>query len=72
MRGADFVLFMTEPTPFGLHDLKQVAAIARELGLWLSFRRRLPDLTSTAMIDDDATENPFNPRTAYEQPGDYR
>jgi MinD superfamily P-loop ATPase len=33
MRGADFVLFVTEPTPFGLHDLKQVAAIARELGL---------------------------------------
>jgi MinD superfamily P-loop ATPase len=33
MRGADFVLLVTEPTPFGLHDLKQVAAIARELGL---------------------------------------
>jgi len=33
MRGADFVLLVTEPTPFGLHDLKQVAAIAHELGL---------------------------------------
>lgn len=33
MRGADFVLFVTEPTPFGLHDLKQVAAIARELNI---------------------------------------
>ncbi|MBK1723907.1 ATP-binding protein [Thiocystis violacea] len=33
MRGADFVLLVTEPTPFGLHDLKQVVAIARELGL---------------------------------------
>ncbi|QVL49859.1 MAG: ATP-binding protein [Thiocapsa sp.] len=33
MRGADFVLFVTEPTPFGLHDLKQVAAIARELSI---------------------------------------
>ncbi len=33
MRGADFVLLVTEPTPFGLHDLKQVVAIARELGV---------------------------------------
>ncbi|WP_295388764.1 ATP-binding protein [uncultured Thiodictyon sp.] len=33
MRGADFVLLVTEPTPFGLHDLKQVAAIAGQLGL---------------------------------------
>jgi MinD superfamily P-loop ATPase len=27
MRGSDFVLFVTEPTPFGLHDLKLVAAL---------------------------------------------
>ena len=33
IRGADFVLLVTEPTPFGLHDLKQVAEITRELGL---------------------------------------
>jgi MinD superfamily P-loop ATPase len=33
LRGADFVLLVTEPTPFGLHDLKQVAEITRELGL---------------------------------------
>ena len=33
LRGADFVLLVTEPTPFGLHDLKQVAAITRALGL---------------------------------------
>ena len=33
VRGADFVMLVTEPTPFGLHDLKQVAAITRELGL---------------------------------------
>jgi MinD superfamily P-loop ATPase len=31
MRGADFLLLVTEPTPFGLNDLKQVADIAREL-----------------------------------------
>ncbi len=33
MRGADFAILVTEPTPFGLHDLKQVVNIARELGL---------------------------------------
>ena len=33
MRGADFTLLVTEPTPFGLHDLKQVVEIAHELGL---------------------------------------
>ena len=33
MRGADFVLLVTESTPFGLHDLKQVVGIALELGL---------------------------------------
>jgi len=33
IRGADFALLVTEPTPFGLHDLKQVVAIARELGI---------------------------------------
>ena len=33
MRGADFALLVTEPTPFGLHDLKQVASIAHELGM---------------------------------------
>jgi len=33
MRDSDFLLLVTEPTPFGLHDLKQVAEIARELGI---------------------------------------
>jgi MinD superfamily P-loop ATPase len=33
IRGADFVLMVTEPTPFGLHDLKQVVEITSELGL---------------------------------------
>jgi MinD superfamily P-loop ATPase len=27
MRGSDFALFVTEPTPFGLHDLKLVAGL---------------------------------------------
>ncbi|MFZ5880815.1 MAG: ATP-binding protein [Chloroflexota bacterium] len=33
IRGADFVLLVTEPTPFGLHDLKQVVGIVQELGI---------------------------------------
>ncbi|MDH7486156.1 MAG: ATP-binding protein [Anaerolineae bacterium] len=34
MRGADIVLLVTEPTPFGLHDLRLAVEVARdELGL---------------------------------------
>ena len=34
MHGADVVLLVTEPTPFGLHDLRMTVAVARdELGL---------------------------------------
>jgi MinD superfamily P-loop ATPase len=31
VRGADFLLLVTEPTPFGLHDLRLAAQIAGEL-----------------------------------------
>jgi MinD superfamily P-loop ATPase len=33
MRGADFCLLVTEPTPFGLHDLRLAVAVAQQLGL---------------------------------------
>jgi MinD superfamily P-loop ATPase len=33
MKGADFVLLVTEPTPFGLHDLKLAVGAARILGI---------------------------------------
>jgi MinD superfamily P-loop ATPase len=33
IRGADFVLLVTEPTPFGLHDLKLAVDMVKELGL---------------------------------------
>lgn len=33
MYGADFVLLVTEPTPFGLHDLKLTVDVAKTLGL---------------------------------------
>ncbi len=31
LRGADYVILVTEATPFGLHDLKQMAGIVREM-----------------------------------------
>jgi MinD superfamily P-loop ATPase len=33
MRDSDFVLLVTEPTPFGLHDLKLAAGAVKALGL---------------------------------------
>lgn len=33
LRGVDFVLLVTEPTPFGLHDLGLALELVRELGL---------------------------------------
>jgi MinD superfamily P-loop ATPase len=34
LRGADYALMVTEPTPFGLHDLRMAVGVARdELGL---------------------------------------
>jgi len=33
MRGSDYVLLVTEPTPFGLHDLKLAVATTRQLGI---------------------------------------
>jgi MinD superfamily P-loop ATPase len=33
MRGSDVVLLVTEPTPFGLHDLRLAIAVTRELNI---------------------------------------
>ena len=33
LRGADYVVLVTEPTPFGLHDLKLAVAMVRTLGI---------------------------------------
>jgi MinD superfamily P-loop ATPase len=33
LQEADFVLLITEPTPFGLHDLELAVAMTRELGI---------------------------------------
>ena len=33
IRGSDFLLLVTEPTPFGLHDLQMAVQVGRELGI---------------------------------------
>ncbi len=33
LRGVDYALLVTEPTPFGLHDLKQMLGIAQEMNI---------------------------------------
>lgn len=33
VRGADVLVLVTEPTPFGLHDLKRAVALGRQLGI---------------------------------------
>ena len=33
LKGADFALLVTEPTPFGLNDLKLAVGVARQLGI---------------------------------------
>jgi len=33
MRGSDYVLLVTEPTPFGLHDLKLAVELTQTLGI---------------------------------------
>jgi len=33
IRGADYLILVTEPTPFGLHDLRLAVQVARELNI---------------------------------------
>ena len=33
IRGADYLLLVTEPTPFGLHDLKLAVQLAQDLNI---------------------------------------
>lgn len=33
VRGADYLVLVTEPTPFGLHDLRLAVGVAQELGI---------------------------------------
>lgn len=33
LRGTDYIILVTEPTPFGLHDLRQAYKVTQELGI---------------------------------------
>jgi len=50
IRDADFVVLVTEPTPFGLHDLQLAVAMTRELG------RRFGVVINRVGIGDDRVE----------------
>ncbi len=50
LRGSDYCLLVTEPTPFGLHDLKLAVEVARELKLPMGV------VTNRADIGDRRTE----------------
>ena len=51
VRGADHVLLVTEPTPFGLHDLRQAVGLADKLGLPVSVLINRSDAGDDAVVD---------------------
>lgn len=58
MRGADVVLMVTEPTPFGLHDLRVAVTVARdELGLPVGVIVNRDGVGDTGVEDYCAAEN---------------
>jgi MinD superfamily P-loop ATPase len=61
LRGADFGLLVTEPTPFGLHDLKLALQVTRELNIpaGVIINRVQEDTASAGMylaVDDYCTQ----------------
>jgi MinD superfamily P-loop ATPase len=61
LRGADFGLLVTEPTPFGLHDLKLALQVTRELNIpaGVIINRVQEDAASAGMylaVDDYCTQ----------------
>lgn len=56
MRGADFVLLVTEPTPFGLHDLQLAVEAVRTLGIPAGLVINRADLGNSAVRDYAAAE----------------
>ncbi len=71
MRGADFILIVTEPTPFGLHDLKLAVEAVKTLGIKAGLVINRADLGDSAVRDyaaeqglDILLEIPFDRRFA--------
>jgi len=51
MNGADFILLVTEPTPFGLHDLKLAVEAVRLLGIPCGLVVNRADIGDRAVFD---------------------
>jgi MinD superfamily P-loop ATPase len=71
MRGADFILMVTEPTPFGLHDLKLAVEAVRLLGIPCGLVVNRADIGDRKVFDYAENENlpilltiPFDRRIA--------
>ncbi len=58
LRGADYCLMVTEPTPFGLHDLKMAVQVARkELGIPVGIVLNRDGIGNSAVEDYCAAES---------------
>ncbi|MBW2708993.1 MAG: ATP-binding protein [Deltaproteobacteria bacterium] len=57
MKGADFVLLVTEPTPFGLHDLKLAVGAVRILGIPCGLVINRSDMGDDRVLDYAKTES---------------
>ena len=57
MKGADFVLLVTEPTPFGLHDLKLALGAVRILGIPFGLVINRSDLGDNKVLEYAKQEN---------------
>ncbi len=71
MNGADFILMVTEPTPFGLHDLKLAVEAVRLLGIPCGLVINRADIGDNKVFDYAERENlpilltiPFDRRIA--------
>ncbi|TKB08167.1 ATP-binding protein [Desulforhopalus sp. IMCC35007] len=57
MKGTDFVLMVTEPTPFGLHDLKLAVEAVKVLGIPSGLVINRADMGNSGVKDYAAEEN---------------
>ncbi|BHH84581.1 ATP-binding protein [Desulforhopalus sp. 52FAK] len=57
MKGSDFVLMVTEPTPFGLHDLKLAVEAVKVLGIPSGLVINRSDLGDDSVVRYAAEEN---------------
>lgn len=71
IKAADFVVLVTEPTPFGLHDLKLAVAVVKSLEIPSGIVINRSDIGDDAVIDYGAEHNleillqiPYDPAIA--------